>query len=123
LSYTKFEYSDLRVGAWDGERVTISAAVRNSGPRAGDEIVQLYVNDPVASVSRPVRELKGFQRITLAPAQTRRVEFTLTKDDLQFWGRNGWTFEPGTFRVWIAPSSASGLEGKFVAADSSHSHH
>jgi beta-glucosidase len=65
LSYTKFEYSDLRVSV--AERITISATVRNSGSRAGDEIVQLYVNDPVASTSRPVRELKGFQRITLAP--------------------------------------------------------
>ena len=112
LSYTKFEYSDLRVSI--AERITVSATVRNSGSRAGDEIVQLYVNDPVASTSRPVRELKGFQRIPLAPGESKRVEFTLTKDALRFWGRNGWTFEPGTFRVWIGPSSAGGLSAEFT---------
>ena len=111
LSYTKFEYSDLRVSV--AERITISATVRNSGSRAGDEIVQLYVNDPVASTSRPIRELKGFQRVTLAPGESKRVELTLTKDALRFWGRSGWTFEPGVFRVWIGPSSVGGLEGSF----------
>ena len=113
LSYTTFEYSDLRISEAESGRVTVSANVRNSGTRSGDEIVQLYVNDPVATVSRPVRELKGFQRITLGAGQSRRVEFTLTRDDLRFWYDGGWKFEPGTFRVWIAPSSISGVEGKF----------
>ncbi|HUP49783.1 MAG TPA: fibronectin type III-like domain-contianing protein, partial [Thermoanaerobaculia bacterium] len=113
LSYTTFEYSDLRVTGGESGPITVSAAIRNGGGRAGDEIVQLYINDPVASVSRPVRELKGFQRVTLAPGQSRRVEFTLRKDDLEFWHEGRWVFEPGTFRVWIAPSSVSGLEGKF----------
>ncbi|HEX6179116.1 MAG TPA: glycoside hydrolase family 3 N-terminal domain-containing protein [Thermoanaerobaculia bacterium] len=113
LSYTTFEYSDLRVSEPKGRGVTVSANVRNSGTRAGDEVVQLYVNDPVASTSRPVRELKGFQRITLAPGESRRIEFTLSESDLTFWGSKGWKFEPGTFRVWIAPNSAAGIEGKF----------
>jgi beta-glucosidase len=113
LSYTTFEYSDLRVSEPKARRVVVSATVKNSGTRAGDEVVQLYINDPVASASRPVRELKGFQRITLAPDESRRVEFTLGESDLTFWGSKGWTFEPGTFRVWIAPNAAAGVEGKF----------
>jgi beta-glucosidase len=109
LSYTRFEYANLRV-----EGLKFSAEVRNNGTRAGDEIVQLYINDVVASVSRPVRELKGFRRVTLQPGETKRVEFTLTPKDLQFWGPNGWMSEPGEFRVWIAPDAASGLQGTFA---------
>jgi beta-glucosidase len=90
LSYTRFEYSDLRV---DG--LTVSAAVRNAGHRAGDEIVQLYINEPVASVSRPLKELAGFQRIALAPGESKRVTFTLPRR--------------GKFNVWIGPDSAAGL--------------
>jgi beta-glucosidase len=116
LTYTKFDYSDLQLSApsmtVDG-RITVSAAIRNSGQRAGDEIVQLYVGDPVASISRPVRELKAFQRLSLRPGETKRVEFTVTRRDLQFWFDDGWTVEPGKFRVWIAPHSAAGLEGAF----------
>lgn len=116
LSYTRFEYHDLRLSApsmtADGE-LTVSAEVRNAGERAGEEVVQLYVNDPVASISRPVKELKGFQRIALAPGESRRVAFTVTPEALRFWGEDGWTVEPGEFRVWIGPSSAEGLEDRF----------
>ena len=108
LSYTRFEYSDLRVSGF-----TVSADVLNAGERDGDEIVQLYVRQLVASVSRPVKELKGFRRITLAAGEKRRVEFTITKNDLQFWLDHGWTVEPGTFKVWIGPNSVEGLEGTF----------
>ena len=100
LSYTKFEYSDLRVSPWTGT-VTISVSVRNSGKRSGDEVVQLYINDPVATTSRPVRELKAFRRITLGPGESQRVEFTLARDDLRIWSGGGWKFEPGTFRVFV----------------------
>jgi beta-glucosidase len=116
LSYTRFEYSDLRVSAPSmapGGLIRVSANVRNAGSRAGDEVVQLYVNDPVASISRPVKELKGFERITLAPGQSRRVEFTINRAALQFWGDSGWTVEPGAFRFWIGTSSVEGLEGTF----------
>ncbi|HEX9492976.1 MAG TPA: glycoside hydrolase family 3 C-terminal domain-containing protein, partial [Thermoanaerobaculia bacterium] len=109
LSYTKFEYSDIRV---DGLKV--SATIRNSGDRPGEEIVQMYIRDPVASVSRPVKELKGFQRVALKPGESRRVEFNITRRDLQFWSNNGWIAEPGEFKVWIGPSSATGLEGTFA---------
>jgi beta-glucosidase len=113
LSYTRFEYSDLRLSSGKNGTFTVSADVRNAGQRAGDEIVQLYVRDLVASVSRPVKELKGFRRITLAVGEKQHLEFTITKNDLRFWGDSGWTVEPGTFKVWIGPSSAEGLEGSF----------
>lgn len=116
LSYTRFEYRDLRLSApsmtADGE-LTVSAEVRNAGERVGEEVVQLYVNDPVASISRPVKELAGFQRIALAPGESRRVSFTITPQALRFWGEDGWTVEPGELRVWIGPSSAEGLEDRF----------
>jgi beta-glucosidase len=76
----------------------------------------MYVSDPVASVSRPVKELKGFQRVALKAGESKRVEFTITRRDLQFWSARGWIAEPGKFKVWIAPSSAAGLEGTFVLA-------
>ena len=119
LSYTKFDYANLAVSekllAGNG-RLIVSADVHNSGSRAGEEVVQLYLHDNVASVSRPVKELKGFQRIALAAGQTRRVEFTITRHDLEFWSDKGWVAEPGEFTVWIGPSSASGLEGTFTLA-------
>jgi beta-glucosidase len=116
LSYTKFDYSDLTLSATslrpDGT-LTASATIRNSGDRAGEEIVEMYVADPVASVSRPVKELKGFQRVALRPGESKRVDFSITRRELQFWSAAGWTAEPGAFKVWIGPDSAAGLEGKF----------
>ena len=106
LSYTSFAYSNLRI-----QGMTVSADIRNTGSLTGDEVVQLYIRDVVASVSRPVRELKRFARVTLKPGETKHVEFTLTPRDLEFWSERGWITEPGTFRVWIAPDSEHGLEG------------
>jgi beta-glucosidase len=108
LSYAKFDYSNLTI-----KGLAVSATVRNSGTRDGEEIVQMYINDPVASVSRPVKELRGFQRVALKAGESKRVDFTITRSDLQFWSEGGWVVEPGDFKVWIGPSSASGLEGKF----------
>ncbi len=116
LSYTKFSYSNLKVS----ESLQVSADILNDGDRAGDEIVQMYIAEPVASVSRPVKELKGFQRLSLKPGESRRVEFTITRGDLQFWSHGRWIVEPGEFRVWIAPDSASGLEGRFVVQQPPH---
>jgi beta-glucosidase len=112
LSYTSFDYSDLRV-AGTSFPIRVSATVKNSGSRSGQETVQLYVNDPVASVARPVRELKGFQRVTLAPGESKRVEFEIGREALRFWLDGQWSFEPGAFNVWIAPDSVSGLHGSF----------
>lgn len=116
LTYTRFEYGGLALSAptmsMDGSLV-VSADVRNAGTRAGEEVVQLYVRDVVASVSRPVRELKGFERVSLAPGETRRVSFTLTRKDLEFWLGGRWVTEPGEFKVWVAPNAAAGVEGTF----------
>src|SRR5262249_6883092 len=85
LSYTQFRISDLRLDKTSIDptgSIKASVDVENIGKRAGDEVVQLYIQDPFSSVTRPVRELKGFQRVTLAPAEKRRVEFTLTSKEL-----------------------------------------
>jgi beta-glucosidase len=116
LTYTKFEYANLSLSATSmraTDKLTVTADVRNTGSRAGEEIVQLYVGDPAASVARPVKELKAFQRISLQPGETKRVSFSIAKRDLEFWTASGWTAEAGSFRVWIAPDSASGLESSF----------
>jgi beta-glucosidase len=117
LSYTTFELSGLSVspastGA-DGP-VEVSADVQNTGRRRGDEVVQLYIRDKVASVVRPVRELRGFERVTLAPGETKRVSFTLDRQDLGFWNAaNQFVVEPGEFDVWVGNSSEGGLQGSF----------
>jgi len=117
LSYTKFFYGDLQLSSKTMSRsgeITISATVQNTGSVTGDEVVQLYVRDLVASVSRPVRELKGFRRITLAPGEKHRVEFTLTAEQLRFYDqRMQYVVEPGEFKVWIGPNSIEGLEARF----------
>ncbi len=110
LSYTTFEYSTPTVPKATfkpGETLRVRVNVRNSGKRAGEEVVQLYVRDLVGSVTRPVRELKGFQKISLDPGQSRTVEFLLTDQDLRFF-RKDMTFgaEPGTFDIMIGGNSA-----------------
>ena len=92
----------------------ISATVTNTGKVCGDEVVQLYIHDRVASRTRPVRELKGFERVGLAPGATRTVRFTLARDDLRFWGDDGWVVEPGIFDVWVAQSSTTGEKQSFT---------
>jgi beta-glucosidase len=118
LSYTTFGYSDLSISPASpkvGDSIKVSATVSNTGDRAGDEVVQLYIRDVSASVTRPVKELKGFERITLQPGESRRVEFTLTPESLSFIGVDlKPTVEPGLFRVWVGTSSAEGLESSFV---------
>lgn len=117
LSYTKFRISNLLLSAPRiavNGTITVSAEVENIGKRAGDEVVQLYIRDPVASMTRPVKELKGFQRVTLGPGEKRRVEFTLTNEHLGFWNRElRYVVEPGEFRVMVGSSSAEVIEGKF----------
>lgn len=115
LTYTRFEYANLHLSSETMRgALEISAEITNIGARAGTEVVQLYVRDLVGSLTRPIRELKGFQRITLQPGETRRVSFTLREEDLAFTRADG-TFgtEPGGFHVWIASDSRSGLRGEF----------
>lgn len=117
LSYTTFQLSDVRLGATrippDGT-LDVAVDVANVGPRAGDEVVQLYVTDVAASVTRPVKELKGFARVALAPGETRRVAFRLGPRELGFLDRDlRFTVEPGRFKVMVGQSSESGREAFF----------
>jgi beta-glucosidase len=112
LSYTSFEYSNLKI-----ESTSVRCAVRNTGTRPGDEVVQLYLRDVLASVARPVQELKGFARVHLAPGEEREIAFPITPDDLRMLDRDmRWVVEPGTFRVMVGSSSKDiRLRGELVA--------
>ena len=124
LSYTTFDYSPATLSASSAsatalnqgsESIRISAEVKNTGDREADEIVQLYIRQRGTSVARPVRELKGFRRITLAPGQSQRVEFTLGRDELSFWNINMKdVVEPAQVTVWIAPDSTRGTPAQFT---------
>jgi len=111
LSYTSFAYSPVTLsapGMGPGGTITASATITNTGQREGEEVVQLYVRDLVGSVTRPVQELKGFEKIMLQPGESRIVRFTLRPEDLAFTRADmshGW--EPGEFRLWIAPRSGA----------------
>jgi beta-glucosidase len=117
LSYTTFKLSNLQMSAQSiphEGRLTVSVEVENTGARAGDEVVQLYLRDMVASVARPVAELKGFERVTLRAGERRRITFTLTPAELGFYDRAmRFTVEPGAFKVTVGTSSAGGLEASF----------
>ncbi len=117
LSYTQFKITNLQLSAQriplDGKLI-VTVDVENTGKRAGDEVVQLYIRDVAASVTRPVKELKGFQRITLQPGERKRVEFLLTAEQLGFWNRQmRFLVEPGGFKVMVGPNSEDLIEGEF----------
>ncbi len=111
LSYTRFSYQNLKVSPASirpAGKATVSVEVTNTGERAGDEVVQLYIHDLQSEmVTRPVKELKGFQRITLQPGECRTVEFTITPDLLWFLNEHmEWVVEPGKFDILVGGSSA-----------------
>ncbi|OYD60185.1 UNVERIFIED_ORG: beta-glucosidase [Burkholderia sp. CF145] len=111
LSYTTFEYSGIKVNAvranGDHAAFTVSVAVRNTGKRAGAEVVQMYVHDGHSKSSRPVRELKGFQRVDLDPGETKVVKFSLNREALSYYNaeKSAWIAEPGEFTVEVGSSS------------------
>jgi len=117
LSYTTFKIANLQLSApriAANGKLTVSVEVENTGRRAGDEVVQLYIRDPVASMTRPVKELKGFQRVSLQPGEKRRVEFVLGPEHLGFWNREmRYVVEPGEFQVMVGANSVDVLEAKF----------
>ncbi|MDQ3949332.1 MAG: glycoside hydrolase family 3 C-terminal domain-containing protein, partial [Gemmatimonadota bacterium] len=117
LSYTTFAYDNPRLSAptmRTADTLTVTVDVTNTGDRAGDEVVQLYVQDEVASVTRPLKELKGFSRITLRPGERRTVTFRLRSDDLAFYDAAvRRVVEPGFFKVFVGTSSASVREARF----------
>jgi beta-glucosidase len=109
LSYTSFTYSDLtlsQASVAPAGRLMVSVTVRNSGNRPGEEVVQLYARDPVASVSRPVQELRGFRRIALAPGEAKRVSFVLTPAQFALWDAGHWRIEAGEIQLMVGASSA-----------------
>jgi beta-glucosidase len=124
LSYTKFQYSSPSLSAQSltaaslnrgSSALTVSAEVKNTGSRAGSEVVQLYIRQIGTSVTRPVRELKGFQKISLAPGESKKVEFKLSKDELAFWNIDMKNIvEPAKVTVWIGPNSTEGAAAQFT---------
>ena len=117
LSYTTFDIAGLtldRTTVGRNGKVKASVRVTNTGERTGDEVVQLYLHDPVASLSQPVRRLRGFERVTLRPGETRRVTFTIDKSDFGFWDNDGrYVVEPGTIELYAGDSSKATLMKSF----------
>jgi beta-glucosidase len=119
LSYTDFAISDLRLSSTRlsrrGGSVTVSATVRNTGDRAGDEVVQLYLHDPVASISQPVRRLRGYRRVSLTPGQRSTVTFRLTPQDVGFYDNNAnFVVERGQIEVYVGNSSSAAMKAVFT---------
>jgi beta-glucosidase len=117
LSYTQFKISNLQLSARRISpvgKLMVRVDVENVGRRPGDEVVQLYIRDVAASMTRPVKELKGFRRITLQPGEKKRVEFLLTVEELGFWNREmRFTVEPGQFKVMVGANSEDLIEARF----------
>lgn len=112
LSYTTFEYSDLTLDSREytaADTIKVKFTLKNSGEYAGIEVAQLYVRDLVGSIARPVKELKGFQRVALNVGESKVVDFSLPVSALAFWNiNNEYIVEPGDFQLWVATDSASG---------------
>jgi beta-glucosidase len=118
LSYTTFEYSNLhveRASYAPGESVIVTVDLKNNGKRSGDEVAQLYIHQQSGTSARPVRELKGFQRVTLKAGESRTLHFTLKPDDLRYWTSvtGSWVQDETKFDVWIGGNSAANLAGSF----------
>jgi beta-glucosidase len=126
LSYTTFSYSPLELSTTqlsadalnrEAAALRVSATVKNSGTRAGDEVVELYLRLRGTSIARPVRELKGFRRITLAPGESQRIDFTIGRNELAFWNIDMQdVVERASATVWMGPNSAEGQSAEFVIA-------
>lgn len=122
LSYTSFAYTNLHVAKENyiaGETVEVTVDLENTGQRTADEIAQLYIHQRYGTSSRPVRELKGFQRVRLKPKETRTLNFHLYPTDLQYWTEvtHGWVQDDTTYDVWIGGDSAAALAGTFRIQD------
>jgi len=119
LSYSTFSFSNVKVSQSSvrvGQSLEVTADVENTGDISADEVAQLYVHQQYGSTSRPVRELKGFSRVTLAAHQKTTVRFPLTPDDLRYWSTatRGWVQDPSDFDVWVGPDSRAELHASFT---------
>jgi beta-glucosidase len=118
LSYSTFAFSNLKLGRSEikpGETIDVSVDVENTGAASGDEVAQLYIHQQYGSASRPLRELKGFQRLTLAPHEKKTVHFSLGNGELTYWStaKKTWVEEPSTFDVWVGADYTATLHANF----------
>jgi len=118
LSYTAFEFSNLKVSGQQvkvEDNVTVSVDVKNTGQVSGDEVAQLYIHQKFGTDTRPMRELKGFERITLQPGETKAVTFQLGPDELKYWSTNAgqWIQDAATFDIWVGADSLAELHAEF----------
>jgi len=118
LSYTTFSFDNVKLSqasARVGERIEVSVDVTNTGSRAGDAVAQLYIHQRAGSASRPVRQLKGFQRVNLAAGAKQTLHFALGPEELQFWSPTArkWVVEPEQFDIWVGGDSTAKLHGEF----------
>ena len=118
LSYTTFAFksnktSDASIKV--GQPITVEAEVVNTGNVAGDVVAQLYIHQRFGGASRPIRELRGFERVSLQPHETKTVRFQLTPEDLTYWStaKHGWVQDASTFDYWIGEDSTAALSGTF----------
>lgn len=119
LSYTTFTIADPVLDKPElapGGKITVSTTLTNTGQRAGDEVVQMYIHQRAGRASRPVRLLQGFQRVSLAPGESRKVEFTLDESNVRYWSAatKGWVIDPGTFDLWLGNSATAKLHTTFT---------
>ena len=115
LSYTKFSYSDFKIDNSNEAAIKVSVTVTNTGKLAGEEVAQLYIHDKIASVVRPIKELKGFEKFKLNAGASKTVTFTLTNKELGFYNNEGdFIVEPGEFEVMVGTNSQTGLIGIFI---------
>ena len=117
LTYTKFGYEQLKQSAntlSPGETIIVTSVITNQGDRTASEVVQLYIQDEFGSITRPIRELKDFRRITLEPGKSQKVSFEINLEDLEFYNADkNWVIEKGSFKFWIGPNAMEGLGGSF----------
>ena len=118
LSYTSFSIGNLNLSAKQvklGGTLTVTAEVTNTGSVAGDEVVQLYIHQRYGSDSRPLRELKGFERVTLQPGETKTATFQLGPDELGYWSTSAgkWIQDAAAFDLWVGSDSQASLHTNF----------
>ncbi len=115
LSYSKFDYSNLKIDETDPLKIKVSVTIKNVGQFRGEEVAQLYIHDKVASVVRPVKELKGFKKISINSGESVVVDFILTDAELGFFTNSGeFIVEPGEFEIMVGTNSQTGLNGKLI---------